>query len=191
MRFSLRDLRRVTTTAQEVAAELSPEGAGLDRRVPMPDEGTEVGQLAESMNTLLGAVETQFAARLESEHRMRRFLADASHELRTPLTSIRGYAELARMQRAVGADSDDNLDRIEAEGTRMSRLVNDLLVLARGDPTARAVEPNSSRWTACSTRPRGRARAAFPQRADRRRGGGHAAGASATGISCCGSCATS
>ena len=131
--FSLRRLRRVTATAQEVAAELSPEGAGLDRRVELGQDHTEVGQLAESMNTLLAAVETQFAARVESENRMRQFLADASHELRTPLTSIRGYAELARMQRAAGNADEDNLGRIEAEGTRMSRLVEDLLLLARGD----------------------------------------------------------
>ncbi|MDQ2796649.1 MAG: HAMP domain-containing histidine kinase [Actinomycetota bacterium] len=133
VRFSLRRLRRVTVTAQEVAAELSPEGAGLERRVPDDEPETEVGQLATSFNTLLSAVETQFAARLESEQRMRQFMADASHELRTPLTSIRGYAELARMQRAVGGNNDDNLDRIESEGTRMSRLVEDLLLLARGD----------------------------------------------------------
>ncbi|MCW2495404.1 HAMP domain-containing sensor histidine kinase [Jatrophihabitans sp.] len=133
VQFSLRRLKRVTTTAQEVAAELSPDGAGLDRRVPVVEEGTEVGQLAESMNTLLSAVETQFSARLESERRMRQFLADASHELRTPLTSIRGYAELARMQRAAGDADEDNLGRIESEGTRMSRLVEDLLMLARGD----------------------------------------------------------
>ncbi len=137
VRRSLRNLYRVTGTAQEVAAELSPTGAGLERRVPVVEEGTEVGQLAESMNTLLAAVETQFGARLESEQRMRQFLADASHELRTPLTSIRGYAELARMQRAANGDSQtenaDNLDRIESEGTRMSRLVDDLLLLARGD----------------------------------------------------------
>src|SRR5439155_19849657 len=137
VRFSLRRLRQVTATAQDVAEELSPEGAGLDRRVPVTEEGTEVGQLAQSMNTLLAAVETQFKARLESEQRMRQFLADASHELRTPLTSIRGYAELARMRRAVQgereADHADNLDRIESEGTRMSRLVDDLLLLARGD----------------------------------------------------------
>jgi two-component system OmpR family sensor kinase len=133
VRRSLRNLYQVTGTAQEVAAELSPTGTGLDRRVPVTEEGTEVGQLAESMNTLLAAVETQFAARLESEHRLRQFLADASHELRTPLTSIRGYAELARMQRAAGDSQHDNLDRIESEGTRMSRLVDDLLLLARGD----------------------------------------------------------
>jgi two-component system OmpR family sensor kinase len=133
VRYSLRNLRRVTTTANEVAAELSPTGAGLDRRVDVPDDGTEVGQLAESMNTLLAAVETQFAARLHSEERLRQFVADASHELRTPLTSIRGYAELARMQKAAGGNADDNLSRIESEGTRMSRLVDDLLMLARGD----------------------------------------------------------
>jgi two-component system OmpR family sensor kinase len=135
---SLRNLYRVTGTARDVTAELSPEGAGLDRRVPVVEEGTEVGQLAESMNTLLAAVETQFKARVESEQRMRQFLADASHELRTPLTSIRGYAELARMHRTAQGDTvetphADNLDRIESEGTRMSRLVDDLLLLARGD----------------------------------------------------------
>jgi two-component system OmpR family sensor kinase len=139
VRFSLRHLFRVTRTAQEVAAELSPSGSGLERRVPVEDgDTTEVGQLAESMNTLLSAVETQFTARLDSERRMRQFMADASHELRTPLTSIRGYAELARMRRGVGDDDDgdataDNLERIESEGTRMSRLVDDLLILARSD----------------------------------------------------------
>jgi two-component system OmpR family sensor kinase len=91
------------------------------------------------MNTLLSAVETQFSARLQSEARLRQFLADASHELRTPLTSIRGYAELARMQRAAGANAEDNLARIESEGTRMSRLVEDLLTLARGDQSGAPV----------------------------------------------------
>jgi two-component system, OmpR family, sensor kinase len=142
VRLSLRPLHRVTNTARAVTAELSPEGAGLDRRVPVTEPGTEVGQLAESVNTLLGAVGTQFAARVESEQRMRQFMADASHELRTPLTSIRGYAELARMQRAFDDEGDpaqsntadaEALDRIESEGTRMSRLVDDLLTLARGD----------------------------------------------------------
>jgi two-component system OmpR family sensor kinase len=140
VRRSLRNLYRVTGTAREVAAELSPTGAGLERRVPVVEEGTEVGQLAESMNTLLAAVETEFGARLESEQRMRQFLADASHELRTPLTSIRWYAELARMQRAAGDTQQDNLDRIESEGTRMSRLVDDLLLLARGDAADAAAQ---------------------------------------------------
>jgi two-component system OmpR family sensor kinase len=145
VRLSLRQLNRVTNTAREVTAELSSEGAGLDRRVPVTETDTEVGQLATSVNTLLETVETEFAARIESEDRMRQFLADASHELRTPLTSIRGYAELARMRRnSVGGDNDsedaDTLARIESEGTRMSRLVDDLLTLARTD---QANEPGS------------------------------------------------
>ncbi|HEY3735994.1 MAG TPA: HAMP domain-containing sensor histidine kinase [Jatrophihabitans sp.] len=145
VRFGLRHLLRVSQTAKEVATELKDQGKGLDRRVEVHDPGTEVGELADSMNTLLATYETEYAARLASEQRMRQFLADASHELRTPLTSIRGYAELARMQQAYSthdtddADSEDadaaadNLARIESEGTRMSRLVDDLLILARTD----------------------------------------------------------
>jgi two-component system, OmpR family, sensor kinase len=169
VRLSLRPLRRVTSTAREVTAELSPEGAGLDRRVPVaPSEvDSEAGQMAESVNTLLGAVETQFAARVASEERMRQFMADASHELRTPLTSIRGYAELARMRRANGTadvDSDaDTLNRIESEGTRMSRLVDDLLLLARTDRgAAPQLEPVDTA-DLVSTAVEG-AQAAFPQR---------------------------
>jgi two-component system OmpR family sensor kinase len=168
VRFSLRRLHGVTHTAREVAAELSPQGTGLDRRVPVHDPDTEVGQLADSMNRLLAAVETQFAARLASEDRMRQFLADASHELRTPLTSIRGYAELARIQRRSAADpsttSDpDNLRRIESEGTRMSRLIDDLLLLARGDqgePAHREVVAVGDVLADAVTG----ARAAYPQR---------------------------
>jgi two-component system, OmpR family, sensor kinase len=133
VRRGLRPLHRVTRTAQEVTAELGPDGSGLDRRVPDADPATEVGQVASSVNTLLQAVETEFAGRVRSEQRMRQFLADASHELRTPLTSIRGYAELSRLQGQSSNLSDDPMRRIEVEGTRMSRLVEDLLVLARGD----------------------------------------------------------
>lgn len=169
VRFSLRPIRRVTSTAREVAAELSPEGAGLDRRVPVaPHEAqSEAGQMAESVNTLLGAVETQFAARVASEERMRQFMADASHELRTPLTSIRGYAELARMRRANGTSDvvseGDTLDRIESEGTRMSRLVEDLLLLARSDqgaaPHVEAIDTHDLIATAVEG-----VRAAYPER---------------------------
>jgi two-component system, OmpR family, sensor kinase len=135
VRIGLRPLDRVTRTAREVAEELSPDGSGLDKRVPVTDPHTEVGQLAVAVNTMLDSVETEYAARYESEQRMRRFLADASHELRTPLTSLRGYAELIRLRDKESADPDsrDALRRIEAEGTRMSRLVDDLLTLARHD----------------------------------------------------------
>jgi len=123
----------VTRTARTVAAELGPDGSGLENRVPDADPHTEVGQLAEAVNTMLDAVEQEYTARYESEQRLRRFLADASHELRTPLTSLRGYAELVRMRGGLDPEASDSLRRIEAEGTRMSGLVEDLLTLARSD----------------------------------------------------------
>jgi two-component system, OmpR family, sensor kinase len=151
--WGLRPLRRVTGTARAVAAEVSGDsrgsGAGLRRRVPEAPTGTEVGQLAEAFNTMLTAVEVEVAGRQDSEQRMRQFLADASHELRTPLTSLRGYAELITMRerrRGVDRDADsaDALRRMTEEGARMSRLVEDLLVLARSDQgagTTRRAEP--------------------------------------------------
>jgi two-component system OmpR family sensor kinase len=101
--------------------------------VPEADPHTEVGQLAEAVNTMLGAVEREYGARYESEQRMRRFLADASHELRTPLTSLRGYAELVRLRGGLDEAAGDSMRRIESEGTRMGRLIDDLLTLARAD----------------------------------------------------------
>jgi two-component system, OmpR family, sensor kinase len=133
VRLGLRPLDRVTRTARTVAAELGPDGSGLDRRVPEADPHTEVGQLAGAVNTMLDAVEREYGARYESEQRMRRFLADASHELRTPLTSLRGYAELVRLRGGLDEAAGDSLRRIESEGTRMGRLVEDLLTLARAD----------------------------------------------------------
>ena len=142
----LRPLTRVTTTARAVAGEVSAgaveggglEGGGLQRRVPEGSPGTEVGRLAEAFNTMLTAVQTEVASRQDSEQRMRQFLADASHELRTPLTSLRGYTELIGMrERRAGVERDpesaDALRRISEEAARMSRLVEDLLVLARSD----------------------------------------------------------
>src|SRR6185312_7106573 len=98
VRLGLRPLDRVTRTARTVAAELGPDGSGLENRVSGAAPGTEVGQLSEAVNTMLDAVEQEYTARYESEQRLRRFLAEASHELRTPLTSLRGYAELVRMR---------------------------------------------------------------------------------------------
>ena len=140
VRVGLRPLSRVTETAGSVATDLSDHGHGLDRRVPKGAPSTEVGQLAEAVNTMLEAVQEEFEARAASESRMRRFLADASHELRTPLTSLRGYAELERLREAGGkadpAATSDALRRIETEADRMARLVDDLLMLARTDRDA-------------------------------------------------------
>ena len=72
---------------------------------------------------------------------MRRFMADAAHELRTPVTAIRSRAEVA-VQRPRSTDEYVRaLGAIEAESTRLGRIVEDLLTLARADARERPVEP--------------------------------------------------
>ncbi|HEY7265497.1 MAG TPA: HAMP domain-containing sensor histidine kinase [Trebonia sp.] len=135
VRLSLRPLRRVAATASQVA-ELPLESGevAMPRGVPITDPATETGQLGLAFNRMLGHVETALHRRAASEARLRRFAADASHELRTPLAAIRGYAELALMQPDGSPDTVTHaLSRVLSESTRMSVLVDDLLLLARLD----------------------------------------------------------
>jgi two-component system OmpR family sensor kinase len=89
---------------------------------------------------MLSRIEEAFDARMRSEDKLRRFVADASHELRTPLTAIRGFAELHR-QGAVpdGEKTNELIARIEKESKRMGYLVEDLLMLARMDQSRELV----------------------------------------------------
>jgi two-component system, OmpR family, sensor kinase len=139
--LSLRPLRRVTTTARQVTSLPLASGAvELPNRVPETDPRTEVGQLGEAFNQMLGHVETALGQRETSEARLRRFVADASHELRTPLAGIRSYAELARRSTEDVPDEVSHaLGRVESEAVRMGLLVDDLLLLARLD-TGRPLE---------------------------------------------------
>ncbi|HKB31486.1 MAG TPA: HAMP domain-containing sensor histidine kinase, partial [Streptosporangiaceae bacterium] len=135
VRLSLRPLRRVTATAAEVTElPLATGEVTLPHRVPDADPRTEVGQLGEAFNRMLGHVEQALGTRQASEARLRQFIADASHELRTPLAGIRGYTELAlRRDGELDPELRHSLSRVDAESARMSRLVDDLLLLARLD----------------------------------------------------------
>lgn len=134
---ALRPLRRVAATATRVSELTLHSGEpALHERVPdaEADPRTEVGQVGAALNRMLGHVSSALTARQQSETRVRQFVADASHELRTPLASIRGYAELTRRGREEpGPDTRHALGRIESEATRMTGLVEDLLLLARLD----------------------------------------------------------
>jgi two-component system OmpR family sensor kinase len=93
-----------------------------------------VGQVASALNRLLGHVGDALARRQAVEERLRHFAADASHELRTPVATVRAHAELALRHRGPMAPPVHRaLERIAAESGRMSRLVEDLLLLARLD----------------------------------------------------------
>ena len=139
VRSSLAPLARVACTAERVASQPLAHGeVSIDERVPEADLGSslEVGQVGSALNTLLGHVDEALTARQRSETQVRQFVADASHELRTPLASIRGYAELIAREGADAALPEEAvhaLDRVHSESLRMTRLVEDLLLLARLD----------------------------------------------------------
>ena len=126
--ISLRPLDKVEETAEAIAA------GDLSARLPAAKPDTEVGRLTTSLNAMLSRIEQSFSVKVESENKLRRFVADASHELRTPLTAIRGFAELHRQGAVSGEEKTKELiSRIEGESIRMSSLVEDLLLLARLD----------------------------------------------------------
>lgn len=127
VRRALRPLRQIEGVAGAIAA------GDLTQRVPAAPVTTEVGSLAASLNAMLSRIEHAFEVRRASDARMRRFVADASHELRTPLATVRGYGELYRLGGIPAGEVAGAMGRIESEATRMSRLVEDLLQLARLD----------------------------------------------------------
>jgi two-component system OmpR family sensor kinase len=137
IRLALRPLDRVTATATRVAElPLDRGDVALAERVPDTDidPRSEVGRVGLAFNRMLEHVASALTSRQRSEHKVRQFVADASHELRTPLASIRGYAELTRRTAPdLPDDVSHSLGRIESEATRMTTLVEDLLLLARLD----------------------------------------------------------
>ena len=134
IKVGMRPLQKIEETAEKIAA------GDLSARLDNFEPDTEVGRLSTSLNTMLSRIEEAFDARMQSEDKLRRFVADASHELRTPLTAIRGFAELHR-QGAVpdGEKTNELIARIEKESMRMGYLVEDLLMLARMDQSRELV----------------------------------------------------
>jgi two-component system, OmpR family, sensor kinase len=117
-------LRRMAGVAARVeAGELEP------RMDDAPAQGRELQVLADSFNHMLDRLAEAFAAQ-------RAFVADASHELRTPLTVIRGQLEVLAAEENPSEDEVRRVERlVQAEITRISRLVDDLLVLAQSGQT--------------------------------------------------------
>ena len=128
IRLGITPIKRMTTTAGEIA------GGDLSARIEESSTAAESHDLAVALNTMLGTIQGALHDQAESEDRLRRFVSDASHELRTPVTTIRGYAELYRLGGLTEPGAlDDAMRRTEAESLRMSRLVEDMLLLAKLD----------------------------------------------------------
>jgi two-component system, OmpR family, sensor kinase len=126
--FMLKPLQQVTRATRELAQ------GNLQQRVPIQQSHDEIGALAESFNQMADQIEHMFAAQQASERRAQRFVSDASHELRTPITSLRGFTEvLIRGAKDDPATAQRVLGLMKNEAERMTKLVNDLLTLARLD----------------------------------------------------------
>lgn len=126
--------RALAPVAKLTATVCGLQPSDLDSRV---DESSpdEIGRLGKTFNDLLDRIETAFDAQ-------QRFVSDASHELRSPLTAIRGHVQLLQKR---GRDNPEllerGLDTVLKEADRLSRLVDDLLLLARGQGMGQTMAP--------------------------------------------------
>ncbi|MER5540643.1 sensor histidine kinase [Streptomyces mirabilis] len=116
---TLRPVERIRAEAAEIT------GSDLHRRIPEPGSDDEIGRLTRTLNLMLDRLEW-------SADRQRRFVADASHELRTPLAAVRTSMEVG-LAHPDQAPWPELATRAVTETTRLQRLVEALLLLARSD----------------------------------------------------------
>jgi two-component system OmpR family sensor kinase len=127
---AMRPIASLTSTAREIATTRD-----TSRRMPDPAVDDEVGELARTLDQMLRSLDAARSEREVAMQRQREFVADASHELRTPLTSVLANLELLQASLDSRDQSDDSemVDSALRSSRRMSRLVGDLLLLARAD----------------------------------------------------------
>jgi len=100
--------------------------ANLAQRIPVHNEGDELGTLAMTFNALLDRLTTVV-------EQQRRFMADAAHQLRTPVAIVRGEAEVALSQPRTLEELRDSLGLIGEEAGSLSAVIDDLFLLTRAD----------------------------------------------------------
>ncbi|MGI8608161.1 MAG: sensor histidine kinase [Candidatus Dormibacteria bacterium] len=126
---ALRPLDDMTETVEAIGT-----ARDLGRRLPEAPAADEVGRLSTAFNAMMGRLDDAYGRLEGALDSQRRFVADASHELRTPLTSIRSNLGLLLGTREISSvDRREALQDMDSEAKRMSRLVQDLLTLARAD----------------------------------------------------------
>lgn len=119
---ALRPIARMIELAGNIA-----HSHDLSKRIETPRFHDEIGRLARTFNVMLTSIEGAYTAQ-------QRFVSDASHELRAPLTAIQANLELLqRHPEMTDADRSEALAEAERESARLTRLVADLLALARAD----------------------------------------------------------
>jgi heavy metal sensor kinase len=125
--------RRALAPVEQIRQEADAiDPTDLTARLQVPRIDDELGRLARTLNSMLSRIETGFRS-------VEQFTADASHELRAPLAFMITAGEVSLRRARSREELADVLAKITAEARRMSRLVEDLLALARGDARQRAV----------------------------------------------------
>jgi len=124
-RKSLAPIASMNSQTQRISAE------NLSARLDVTNSRDELGRLATTINDLLARLENSFKEQ-------QRFIADASHELRTPLAVLRGETEVALGKTRSIDEYQQSLSLIQDEAERLSRIVEDLFILARQPINTRA-----------------------------------------------------
>jgi heavy metal sensor kinase len=124
-RKSLSPIASMNSQTQRISAE------NLSARLDVTNSRDELGHLATTINDLLTRLESSFKEQ-------QRFIADASHELRTPLAVLRGETEVALGKTRSIEEYQQSLSLIQDEAERLSRIVEDLFILARQPINTRA-----------------------------------------------------
>ena len=127
LRRGLRPLDEVVATADAVAS------GEREKRIRTDHGPAEIRHLSTALDRMLQQQRAAVISLEESETRLRQFISDASHELQTPITSVVGWAELHRKGALDTEATRAAMAGIEAEGRRMTTLVDDLSLLARLD----------------------------------------------------------
>lgn len=117
---ALRPVSRMTRTAATIGID------DLDARVAVPPGSDELSDLAETLNSMLDRLQ-------KGVREKRRFVADASHELQTPLAVMRAELDVSLGARNLTPESVEVLESAREETDRMTRIVRNLLTLARFD----------------------------------------------------------
>jgi heavy metal sensor kinase len=128
--------RRTLAPVAAMSARAAQLGsARLDQALPVVNPRDELGRLALAFNGLLVRLS-------EAIRQQRGFMADASHELRTPVAILRGEADLAlSVPRRAPEEYRESLRVVSAEARRLSRIVDDLFLLARADAGQQPLRP--------------------------------------------------
>jgi two-component system, OmpR family, sensor kinase len=127
---AMRPIASLTATARKISNTRDPS-----QRMPAPPAEDEVGELALTLDEMLRSLDAARGEREAAMQRQKEFVADASHELRTPLTSVLANLELLQASLDENNQPEDCevVDSALRSSRRMSRLIGDLLLLARAD----------------------------------------------------------